>query len=167
MDSRRAGRPLGDVVGGPRRPAELLDQFRQRLDRLAGNHPSSSREPARERERGGDSPGAQDGPGQRADPGGLDGPAGAESASDGAELAGEVRGRADGEAVSNGDESASLGAGDEWWSGEGADHTGDGGTGLPGGPLGLEGGAAEGYLPWFMAPEDGAPWFAAEPGQPG
>ncbi len=70
MDSRRADRALGDrngqvgggqaderpvadVAGGPRRPAELLDQLRLRLDRLADNHPSHSHEPAHGRERAG------------------------------------------------------------------------------------------------------------------
>lgn len=36
-------------------------------------------------------------------------------------------------------------------------------SGWPAGPLGLEGDAAQAYLPWFVSSEDGAPWFAAEP----
>src|SRR5215470_20238151 len=47
-DGGRAGELTQDgVAGAPRKPAELLDQLRQRLGRLADNHPSSAREPER------------------------------------------------------------------------------------------------------------------------
>jgi hypothetical protein len=65
---------------------------------------------------------------------------------------------------------------DEWWSGAGADHADQaygGSRGSPpwastvasrlGDPIDLSGDGAQEYVPWFAAPEDGAPRFAAEP----
>lgn len=196
MDSRRLDRTLGDrgdVVGGPRKPAELLDQLRQRLERLADNHPSSVHEPVRAD--GGRLDPRPDG--GQSDPraerdcrvGAADSPDARDDSNDQAELAsgnelderrdataqaGVVRAgaaeadaaQADSEPGKAEGEPVSADAQDEWWFG-GADHAGGAWAGRLGDPLDLGGDGAQAYLPWFASPEEGTPWFITEPGQSG
>jgi len=144
-----------------RPPSELLSQLRQRLDRLAGNHPSS---PAADRPRD-----------VRREPGGepeepelpdwLDGGAGERSRDeeppDGAgpdeppDLAAPHQADSP-DAAPWPDQPAPADPGDAPWAG-----SMDGGGSGPDDPARQDG--SEAYRPWFMSGEAGSPWFAAGP----
>jgi hypothetical protein len=140
-EAARAGPPR-DLDGGPRRPAELLDQLRERLDRLPGNHPSARRESAERRE-----PGSAE---EEIRPADADEQAGAKEPADASEPAGEAKGlELDGAGYPGHEVVGPSGQLDPGWL-----------------EPGLPGGAADQYRPWFMSPDPGAPWFA-EPGEAG
>jgi hypothetical protein len=150
--------PPRDIDNGPRRPAELLDQLRERLDRLADNHPSARRESAGRREQGlAEEEIGLAGNSEFADAGE---PADAGEFADAGELAGEANSP---ELERTGYPGQEIGGRPGWlepgWTEPGWLEPGWLEPGLPGG-------AADQYRPWFMSPEEGAPWFA-EPGEAG
>jgi hypothetical protein len=164
--------PDPESDGRARTPSELFDNLRLRLSQLAENHPSALR-PA---ETGGPGESALREPGGRpespgaAEPAGSDEPAGADEPAGGSDKPGgderaeagqdvPIARPADGGGGPRGDVLADPHAGGALRDLDMGDlNLGD----LDLGDLDLPGlrGASEGYRPWFMSGEPGAPWWA-------
>lgn len=146
-------RPLGD--GRAREPAELLDQLRERLDRLAANHPSAPRETA-----GLDPAGEQD---WREQPEQAEQPESAAEPEERPEADGPEQ-RVDGAAP---DGAQAPAGGQDALRADSPAQAGPAGGQGGGARLDLnlgQQGQGDAYRPWFMTGDSAEPWFAAGDG---
>jgi len=161
MDAPRRSEPLDAGArevwpdGGPRPPAELFDQLRYRLARLADNHPSAGAEPLPGEPQGGEPP-AESPEGEELRAESPDGEPPADQTGPGVRMPGD--GTADAGLTARQDVLAGREAGPD---ADGAGWPGIAGLAdIPLSPPGQD----EPYRPWFMTGESLTPWFAADDG---